>query len=140
MTAPPEELTDQPWQKGFAGLQDTLSEIFRTLRLSGGIFLDARFTAPWCVLSHVTPEDIRVFLKGPSHIVTLHYVVAGRTYVGIGEGKRMEVNAGELVLLPRNDEHIMSSGSSPISMRACWLRWSSSLILKPDGLGSFNMT
>lgn len=111
MTATPEELTDQPGQKGIAGLKDTLSEIFRTLRLTGGIFLDARFTAPWCVLSHVTPEDVRLFLEAPKNIVTLHYVVAGRAYVGIGEGQRMEVNAGELVLLPRSDEHIMASGT-----------------------------
>lgn len=91
-------------------MKDTLSEIFRTLRLTGGIFLDARFTAPWCVLSHVTPDDIRIFLKTPQNIVTLHYVVAGRAYVGIGDSERLEVNEGEVVLLPRNDEHIMSSG------------------------------
>lgn len=111
MTATPEELTDQPGQERYRALKDTLSEIFRTLRLTGGIFLDARFTAPWCVLSHVTPEDVRLFLATPKNIVTLHYVVAGRAYVGIGEGPRLEVNEGELVLLPRNDEHIMSSGT-----------------------------
>ncbi|MBK1871390.1 cupin domain-containing protein [Aestuariivirga sp. YIM B02566] len=91
-------------------MKDTLSEIFRTLRLTGGIFLDARFTAPWCVISHVTPDDVRPFITSPKNIVTLHYVVTGRTYVGIGDGERLEINEGELVLLPRSDEHIMSSG------------------------------
>ena len=110
MTAPPEELTDQPGQKENCALKDTLSEIFRTFRLSGGIFLDARFTAPWCVASHMTPEDVSTFLKSPADIVSLHYVVAGRAYVRIGDGTRIEVNEGELVLLPRNDEHILSSG------------------------------
>ena len=78
MTVTPDELTDQPGQKRQRALKDTLSEIFRTLRLTGGIFLDARFTAPWCVLSHVTPDDIRFFLKTPQNIVTLHYDDAGR--------------------------------------------------------------
>lgn len=91
-------------------MEDTLSDIFRTLRLKGGIFLDARFTAPWCVLSKVTPDDISTFLKTPAEIVTLHYVVSGRTYVGIGDGERVVVNSGELVLLPRNDAHVMGSG------------------------------
>jgi AraC-like DNA-binding protein len=90
-------------------VEDTLSEIFRSLRLKGGIFLDARFTAPWCVLSQVTAEDITPFLKTPAEIVTLHYVVSGRTYVGIGDDKRMIVEEGELVLLPRNDPHVMGS-------------------------------
>jgi AraC-like DNA-binding protein len=92
-------------------VEDTLSDIFRTLRLKGGIFLDARFTAPWCVASKVTPEDIATFLKTPAEIVTLHYVVSGRTYVGIGEGERVAVNSGEIVLLPRNDAHVLGSGT-----------------------------
>jgi AraC-like DNA-binding protein len=79
------------------------------LRLKRGIFLDARFTAPWCVLSQVTAEDITPFLKTPAEIVTLHYVVSGRTYVGIGDDERMIVEEGELVLLPRNDPHVMGS-------------------------------
>lgn len=91
-------------------MEDTLSDIFRTLRLKGGIFLDARFTAPWCVASQVTPQDISTFLKTPAEIVTLHYVLSGRAYVGIGNGQRVEVGEGELVLLPRNDMHVLGSG------------------------------
>jgi AraC-like DNA-binding protein len=90
-------------------VEDTLSEILRSLRLKGGIFLDARFTAPWCIASHVTAQDISPFLKSPAEIVTLHYVVSGRLYVGVGEDERMEIEAGELVLLPRNDAHILGS-------------------------------
>ncbi|MGE3873042.1 MAG: cupin domain-containing protein [Parvibaculaceae bacterium] len=92
-------------------MEDILFDIFRTLRLKGGIFLDARFTAPWCVASQVTPQDIATFLKSPADIITLHYVVSGRTYVGIGDGERMLVDSGELVLLPRNDAHVMGSGT-----------------------------
>lgn len=92
-------------------MEDTLSDIFRTLRLKGGIFLDARFTAPWCVASKVTPEGISTFLETPAEIVTLHYVVSGRTYNGIDEGEHVAVNSGELVLLPRNDAHVSGSGT-----------------------------
>ncbi|WP_119388364.1 AraC family transcriptional regulator [Taklimakanibacter lacteus] len=100
-------------------MKDTLSEILRGLRLKGGIFLDARFTAPWCVISHITPEDCRDLLKDPHDFVCLHYVVSGRVYVGVGDGERMEVNEGELVLVPRNDAHVMSSdtGGRPINHR-----------------------
>jgi len=87
-------------------VKDTLSEILRGLRLKGGIFLDARFTAPWCVISHITPEDCQNLLSDPHDFVCLHYVVSGKVYVGVGEGERMEVNEGELVLVPRNDAHM----------------------------------
>ncbi|MGE0007672.1 MAG: cupin domain-containing protein [Parvibaculaceae bacterium] len=100
-------------------MEDTLSDILRSMRLKGGIFLDARFTAPWCVLSHVTPQDVTPFMKSPAEIVTLHYVVSGRTYVGIGDDERMSVEEGELVLLPRNDAHVMGSGldGTPVNSR-----------------------
>lgn len=90
-------------------MEDTLSDILRSLRLKGGIFLDARFTAPWCVISHVTPQDVSSFLKSAAEIITLHYVVSGRTYVGIGDDERMAVEEGELVLLPRGDAHVLGS-------------------------------
>ena len=36
---------------------DALSEVFAAVRFSGGVFLDAEFTAPWCVASQVGPEE-----------------------------------------------------------------------------------
>jgi len=34
---------------------DPLSEVLRAVRLTGGVFLDARFTAPWCVTAQLAP-------------------------------------------------------------------------------------
>ena len=36
---------------------DPLSEVLRSVRLTGGIFLDAHFTAPWCVHTNILAED-----------------------------------------------------------------------------------
>src|SRR5688572_21253194 len=33
------------------GAMDALSDVLRVLRLTGAVFLDAEFTAPWCVVS-----------------------------------------------------------------------------------------
>ena len=38
---------------------DPLSQVLGSVRLTGGVFLEARFTAPWCTLAHVTADDIR---------------------------------------------------------------------------------
>ena len=34
---------------------DPFSEMLRSIRLTGGVFLDARFTAPWCVTANMSP-------------------------------------------------------------------------------------
>ncbi|MGK9234087.1 AraC family transcriptional regulator [Inquilinus limosus] len=95
---------------------DPLSEVLRAVRLTGGVFLDARFTAPWCVMSKIDPEDCRPFLAEPRQVIGYHYVVAGRMLVGVDGQDPVEVRAGETVLLPRNDPHLLCSsiGLKPI--------------------------
>ena len=86
---------------------DALSDVLRLIRLSGGVFLDAAFTAPWCVVSRVGPEDCPT-RELPPRVVAFHYVIEGRMLVQ-GDGEALQVQAGEMVLLPRNDPHLLAS-------------------------------
>jgi len=88
---------------------DPLSEVLRSIRLTGGIFLDARFTAPWSVHTQIRTEDCGAFT--PSFLIAYHFVIAGRFLLTIEGDRTIEVRAGEVVLLPRNDVHILASGS-----------------------------
>src|ERR1043166_3046412 len=36
---------------------DALSDLLRVLRFSGGLFLETKFRAPWCVRAQISPED-----------------------------------------------------------------------------------
>ena len=47
---------------------DALSDVLKALRISGGLFLDAEFTAPWCVASRVGPEDFRNIAKRKQYV------------------------------------------------------------------------
>ncbi|MCE8033187.1 MAG: AraC family transcriptional regulator [Halomonas sp.] len=85
-------------------------EVLRTIRLTGGIFLDAEFTAPWCVNAQVTPDDCHPLAPASRSIIAYHYVSAGRLWLQVGEAEPAEVAAGQLVVLPRNDPHILGSG------------------------------
>lgn len=95
---------------------DPVSDILRTVRLTGGVFLDARFAAPWCVSSVLTAEDFRPPLPDGAHIVAYHVIVDGPVLLSVGEGPSAEVRAGEIVLLPRNDPHVLASapGLTPV--------------------------
>ena len=57
---------------------DPLLDMLRTIRLTGGIFLEADFTAPWCVTSEITADDFLPHIAVPAHVVAYHYVVEGR--------------------------------------------------------------
>lgn len=61
---------------------DPLSDVLRTLRLSGGVFLDASVTAPWCILAQMGPEDC-TSMPPPAQLIAYHYVVAGRFWLQV---------------------------------------------------------
>ena len=88
---------------------DVLSDVFAAVRFSGGVFLDAEFTEPWCVVSQVGPEEFQARGRIPAHLIAYHYIVEGRLFVSVGDAPALAVQAGEIVLLPRNDGHVLGS-------------------------------
>jgi len=94
---------------------DALLDVLRTLRLTGAVFLDAEFTAPWCVMARVGPEDCRALLPAPVHVIAYHYVTEGRLLLEVDGRPPVAVRAGEIVLLPRNEPHRLGSA---LSLRA----------------------
>ena len=88
---------------------DALSDVLRVVRISGGVFLEAEFTAPWSVLSQVTPEEAAAAAPDSGCLVAFHYVVAGRMLLELDGQAPVEVRAGSVVLLPHNQPHVLAS-------------------------------
>ena len=88
---------------------DALSDLLRVVRLSGGVFLDAEFSAPWSITAQVGPEDCRPVLPEPARLIAFHYVISGNLLLQIGSDPPVEVHGGTIVLLPRNDAHTLAS-------------------------------
>jgi AraC-like DNA-binding protein len=88
---------------------DALSEVMRAVRLTGGVFLDARFTAPWCVTANMDAGDVRPFLATPTQLIAYHVITEGRLLASIPGEPSIEAHAGEVLLFPGNDGHILGS-------------------------------
>jgi AraC-like DNA-binding protein len=97
---------------------DPLSDVLRSVRLSGGVFLDVNFTAPWCVFAQITAEDCRFALAAPTQVIAYHFIINGRLLINVDDGPTIEVHAGEVVLLPRNDPHTLASAPGLASISA----------------------
>lgn len=96
--------------KGGEGAQvDALSDVLRVIRLVGGVFLEAEFTAPWCISGQVSADHCRPFLVTPKYVIGYHFIAAGRMQLRIAGGDVIDVRAGELILLPQNDAHLFGS-------------------------------
>ena len=108
------QLADRPNQP--TDMTDPLSDVLRAVRLTGGVFLDARFTAPWCISANMDAGDCKPFLAMPAQLIAFHVILEGRLLIWVKDDPPIEVRAGELVLFPRNDGHRMASapGLQPI--------------------------
>lgn len=98
---------------------DPFSEVLRSVRLTGGVFLDSHFTAPWAVLTNVTATDCRLSATRGVQLIAYHFIVDGQLFITVEGEPPIEVRAGEVVLLPRNDVHTLGSapGLAPMSAR-----------------------
>jgi len=90
---------------------DALSDVLRVAHLTGGVFLHADFFAPWCMAARVAPEHCAPVLGPASHLILYHYVVEGELRVRVDgeDGEELVLGAGDVVLLPRNDLHLVGS-------------------------------
>lgn len=89
---------------------DALSEMLKVLRLQTGIFLRAEFSAPWCVDSAPGEEDVRQILPEAGHVAIYHLLVEGRCQARLKSAPdSVSLQAGDLLLFPRGESHLMGS-------------------------------
>jgi len=108
---------------------DALSDVLRVARLSGGVFMRADFTAPWCIAGRMSADMCGPFLKRTTHLIPFHYAVEGEFHASVKGGQPHFVRGGELVLFPHNDLHLMGTDLALPPIVA------SDVILPPDGSG-----
>jgi AraC-like DNA-binding protein len=89
---------------------DAAMDLLQATRLSGGVFLDAEFSAPWCVHSGISVDECAQFGITPASIIAYHYLCAGRMELELDGHERVPVDAGEIILLPHNEPHRLCSG------------------------------
>jgi AraC family transcriptional regulator, alkane utilization regulator len=89
---------------------DTLSEMLRELRLASGFFLQAEFFAPWCVDSAPGKNDIHHILPDAEHITIFHLMIEGSCSAKLqGGSETWPMHAGDVVIVPRSEAHLMGS-------------------------------
>lgn len=84
------------------GLTDALSR----LRLQGAIFLRGEYTEAWAYESLPSADAAAVLAPGALRVLLFHVIASGRCWTEVG-GERHWAQAGDVVVLPYNDEHRM---------------------------------
>jgi AraC-like DNA-binding protein len=88
---------------------DALSETLRVVRLVGAIFINARFTAPWCYQSPRADTAAPLLEPGAERVVIFHLITEGECFVEIDGQPPLRLGAGDAVVFPQGDAHRMCS-------------------------------
>ncbi len=96
---------------------DALSETLRVVRLVGAIFINARFTAPWCYQSPRADMAAPFLEPGAERVVIFHLITEGECFVEMPDAPPLRLVAGDAILFPQGDAHRMTSqpGLAPAS-------------------------
>jgi hypothetical protein len=90
---------------------DVLSEVLKVVRLEGALFFNGEFSAPWCLSSSPSNAIARYLSPRAGHLIIYHFLTEGRAYAKLPEGRREELSAGDIVIFPHGDAHLLGNGS-----------------------------
>jgi AraC family transcriptional regulator, alkane utilization regulator len=89
---------------------DALSSVLKSVRLEGAIYLNAEFTAPWCIRGECGLPAVRRHLESAEHVAFFHFLTEGACKVRLAEGGEVhDAVAGDLILFPQEGRHLMGT-------------------------------
>ena len=88
---------------------DALSDVLRTVRLTGAAFFDIVATAPWVAEQPPRENILPKILPGAGHLIAYHVVTEGRCFTNLIGEEPVEVEAGEVIVFTKGDQHVLSS-------------------------------
>jgi AraC-like DNA-binding protein len=89
---------------------DPLPDLLRVVRLDGAFFFDVEAAEPWRVDNAPAKELRPRILPSSEHLISYHIVTKGRCYGGLYGEEQVELAAGDALVFPHGDAHVMSSG------------------------------
>jgi AraC-like DNA-binding protein len=89
---------------------DVLSQVLRVVRLEGALFFNGEFSAPWCLSSSRSSAIAPYLSPGARHLIIYHFLTEGRAYARLRDGRREQLTAGDILIFPHGDAHVLGNG------------------------------
>lgn len=88
---------------------DALSDVLRAVRLTGAIFFDVRASEPWVAETPAGKSIVGAMFPGSEHLICYHVVTQGNCWATVAGQPPMRLTAGDIIVLPHGDTHVLSS-------------------------------
>jgi AraC-like DNA-binding protein len=88
---------------------DALSDVLRTVRLTGAIFFDVHASEPWVAETPPGETIVGAMFPGSEQLICYHVITRGNCWACIPGEAPMQLSAGDIIVLPHGDTHVLSS-------------------------------
>lgn len=91
--------------------EDILSDVLRTVSLSGAVFFDVVATSPWVAAAPPAATLTGRVLPGAQHIIEYHVITSGFGWASLmdADPDPVRLAPGSVVMFPHGDRHTLSS-------------------------------
>ncbi len=91
---------------------DVLSEVLKVVKLQGAMFYNGEFSSPWSLCSPPSNTIAPYFAPDTGHLIIYHLLTEGRASARLMDGDRIALEAGDLVIFPHGDAHVIENGNT----------------------------
>lgn len=84
---------------------DPLSEVLRTVKLTGAVFFAVEATSPWGVAVPAVEVFGPAILPRAQHVVSYHIVLSGSGYARVADSPPVPVAGGDIIVIPHGDPY-----------------------------------
>lgn len=92
-----------------SGNVDVLSDVLRTVRLTGALFFPMEVSSPWVDEIPNATDFASIVLPGAEHVVSYHIVMRGECWAALGKERPVRLEAGDVLVVPHGDPYRMAS-------------------------------
>lgn len=99
---------------------DALSEVLRVIQIESAFFYHGEFTAPFSVRSPHSSKLAPYVDRADGHVIVYHLLTQGRALARLEDNTRLPLEAGDIVIFPHGNPHIIQSGeaSRPVDVES----------------------
>jgi AraC-like DNA-binding protein len=88
---------------------DVLSNVLRTVRLTGAVFFYVEASPPWSAITSAKTRGIPEIMPDAGHLISFHVVTQGECYGTVKGLPPFHMEAGDVIVFPHGDPHVMAS-------------------------------
>lgn len=103
--------------------QDVLSDLLRSVRLRGAVFYHISCRDQWSAEAPPAREIADAVMPGAGHVMEYHMIARGQGWAAAQGLAPVRLSAGDVVMFPHGDAHVMSSApeGKPRRIEADWV-------------------